>query len=66
MQKLDALVMDQLVAELPQPDRLRAALSSLRTLRAERAAEVGTWVKSLHAEISTVEDKLNQLYAMVE
>lgn len=66
MQKLDALVTDHLVAELLQPDRLRMTLSSLWALRAEKAAEVDTRVKSLRAEITTAEDKLKRLYTMVE
>ncbi|MGU3663095.1 hypothetical protein ACLBX9_02715 [Methylobacterium sp. A49B] len=37
---LDTLVTDHLLAELLQPDRLRATLSSLWTLRAEKAAQV--------------------------
>ncbi|WP_375454844.1 recombinase family protein [uncultured Methylobacterium sp.] len=66
MGKLDTLVTDHLVAELLQPDRLRATLASLWALRSERAAEVDGRVSALRAEVTAAEDKLKRLYAMVE
>ncbi|UMY16502.1 recombinase family protein [Methylobacterium organophilum] len=66
MQKLDNLVTDHLVAELLQPDRLRATLASLWALRSDRAAEVDGRVNSLLAEVTAAQDKLKRLYAMVE
>ena len=66
MQKLDTLVTDHLVAELLQPDRLRATLASLWALRSERATEVDGRVAALRAEVTATEDKLKRLYTMVE
>ena len=66
MSKLDTLVTDHLVSELLQPDRLRSTLSALWASRAEKAAEVDGRVGALQAEITTAEDKLKRLYAMVE
>ncbi|MBY0258270.1 recombinase zinc beta ribbon domain-containing protein, partial [Methylobacterium sp.] len=66
MQKLDTLVTDHLVAELLQPERLRATLASLWALRSDRAAEVDDRVTALRAEVTAAQDKLKRLYAMVE
>jgi len=66
MDTLDTLVTDHLVAELLQPDRLRATLSSLWTLRAEKAAQVDGRVAALRGEVSEAEEKLKRLYRMVE
>ncbi|MCE4225941.1 recombinase family protein [Methylobacterium sp. C25] len=66
MNKLDTLVTDHLVAELLQPDRLRATLASLWALRAERSAEVDGRVAALRKEVIAAEDKLQRLYRMVE
>lgn len=66
MPKLDTLVTDHLVAELLQPDRLRATLASLWALRAERSAEVDGRVAALRKEVTAAEDKLKRLYTMVE
>ncbi|NEU15034.1 recombinase family protein, partial [Methylobacterium sp. BTF04] len=66
MNKLDTLVTDHLVTELLQPDRLRATLSALWASRAEKAAEVDGRVGALQAEMTTAEERLKRLYAMVE
>jgi site-specific DNA recombinase len=66
MDVFDTLVTDHLVAELLQPDRLRATLASLWSLRAERAAEVDGRVAALRGEVSSAEDKLSRLDRMVE
>jgi hypothetical protein len=66
MDTLDALVTDRLVAELLQPDRLRATLASLWSQRAEKTLEVDGRVTALRREIEASEDKLKRLYRMVE
>lgn len=66
MDTLDTLVTDHLVAELLQPDRLRATLSSLWTLRAEKSAQVDGRVAALRCEVTDAEEKLKRLYRMVE
>ncbi len=66
MATLDTLVMDHLVTELLQPDRLRATLASLWALRAERAAEVDVRGTALRGELAAAEEKLRRLYRLVE
>ncbi|GEL44472.1 recombinase RecB [Methylorubrum extorquens] len=66
MDTLDTLVTDHLVAELLQPDRLRATLQSLWALRAEKAAQVDGRLATLRGEVSEAEEKLKRLYRMVE
>ncbi|GEP12655.1 recombinase zinc beta ribbon domain-containing protein [Methylobacterium gnaphalii] len=66
MDTLDALVTDHLVAELLQPGRLRATLSSLWSLRADKAAQVDGRVAALRGEAAGAEEKLARLYRMVE
>ncbi|MFY9294937.1 MAG: recombinase family protein [Methylorubrum rhodinum] len=66
MDTLDTLVTDHLVAELLQPDRLRATLSSLWSLRAEKSAQVDGRVAALRSEVIGAEEKLKRLYRMVE
>ena len=66
MDTLDTLVTDHLVTALLQPERLRATLASLWSLRVERAAEVDGRVAVLRRELSSSEDKLSRLYRMVE
>lgn len=66
MATLDTLVMDHLVTELLQPDRLRATLASLWALRAERAAEVDVRGTALRSELAAAEEKLRRLYRLVE
>lgn len=66
MATLDTLVTDHLVAELLQPDRLRATLAALWALRAERAAEVDDRGAALRSELATAEEKLRRLYRLVE
>lgn len=66
MDKLDTLVTDHLVTELLQPDRLRATLASLWTMRHEKTAQVDGRVATLRAEVTTAEAKLKRLYQMVE
>ncbi|WP_010686697.1 hypothetical protein [Methylobacterium mesophilicum] len=57
---------DHLLAELLQPDRLRATLSSLWTLRAEKAVQVDGREAALRGELARTEEKLKRLYRMVE
>ena len=66
MATLDTLVIDHLVAELLQPERLRATLASLWALKAQRAAEVDGRVAALHSELAAAEEKLRRLYRLVE
>lgn len=66
MATLDTLVTDHLVAELLQPDRLRATLASLWALRTERAAEVDGRLAALRSELTAAEEKLRRLYRLVE
>lgn len=66
MDRLDGLVTDHLVAQLLQPDRLRAMLAGLWSMRAERAAEVDGRVAALRAEVTGAEERLRRLYRMVE
>ena len=66
MATLDTLVTDHLVAELLQPDRLRAVLASLWALKAERAAEVSGRGAALRSELAAAEEKLRRLYRLVE
>lgn len=66
MDILDTMVTDHLVAELLQPDRLRATLASLWTLRAEKTAQVDGRVAALRGELAGAEEKLKRLYRMVE
>ena len=66
MDTLDALVVDNLVEQLFQPDRLTATLASLWAGRAQKAAEVDGRVAALQAEVRTAEDKLKRLYGLIE
>ncbi|WP_455960057.1 recombinase family protein [Methylorubrum aminovorans] len=66
MDTLDTLVTDHLVTELLQPDRLRATLASLWSLRAEEATQVDGRVAALRGEVTGADEKLKRLYRMVE
>jgi len=66
MDTLDTLVTDHLVAELLQPDRLRATLASLWSVRAEKAIQVDGRVAVLRREVAGAEEKLKRLYPMIE
>ncbi len=66
MATLDTLVTDHLVAELLQPDRLRATLASLWALRTERVVEVDGRRAALRSELKAAEEKLRRLYRLVE
>ncbi|MCJ2055101.1 recombinase family protein [Methylobacterium sp. J-048] len=66
MDTLDTLVTDRLVAELLQPDRLRATLASLWSVRAEKAIQVDGRVAALRREVAGAEEKLKRLSRMIE
>ncbi|TXN00562.1 hypothetical protein FV242_21455, partial [Methylobacterium sp. WL64] len=66
MDALDALVVDNLIERLLQPDRLTATLAMLWAGRAQKSAEVDGRVTALQAEVRTSEDKLNRLYGLIE
>ncbi len=66
MDTFDNLVIDRLIAELLQPDRLRELLASLWAQRHEKAAQVDGRVATLRDGVAGAEDKLRRLYRMVE
>lgn len=66
MDKLDSIVVDNLAEQLFQPERLKIILGKLADRRAEQAAEVDQRIGALRSELTTAEDKLKRLYAMVE
>jgi site-specific DNA recombinase len=66
MDKLDALVTENLIERLFQPERLNIILGKLTDRRSDKASEVERRVSALQAEVATAEDKLKRLYTMVE
>ena len=66
MGKLDALVTDQLLERLFQPERVALILASLSSRRAEQATALNSRIVSLQREVIEAEDKLKRLYRLVE
>ena len=66
MDKLDCIVVENLTAQLFQPERLKLILGKLAERRSEQAAEVDQRVSALRSELTAAEEKLKRLYTMVE
>lgn len=66
MDKLDNLVTEHLMKRLFEPERLAALLSSLSSLRAEKAANLNGRLMALQQEVTDADEKLRRLYRVVE
>jgi site-specific DNA recombinase len=66
MQKLDRLVIDQLIDRLLVPERLSVILEALATRRAENSAAVDKRINSLKDRAAEIEERLRRLYTLVE
>ena len=66
MDRLDSIVVENLAEQLFQPERLKLILGKLAERRSEQAAEIDQRVAALRSDLTTAEDKLKRLYAMVE
>lgn len=66
MDKLDSLVTEHLMKRLFEPERLAALLSSLSSLRAEKAANLNGRLTALQQEVTDADEKLRRLYRVVE
>jgi hypothetical protein len=60
MDKLDALVTENLIARLFQPERLNIILGKLADRRSDKASEIDRRVSALQAEVATAEDRLSE------
>lgn len=66
MDKLDALVTEQLSEHLLQPGRLTSTLTALAGRRADRQAALDNRIAALTSEAELADNKLRRLYELVE
>jgi DNA invertase Pin-like site-specific DNA recombinase len=66
MDKLDTLVMSQLIDRLLAPERLKSLLTDLRGRRAARATELNARAQALEARAAEADERLRRLYVLVE
>ncbi len=66
MDKLDILVMDQIIDRILDPARLREILVGVEQRRAASRAEVGKRVQALEERLTDTDERLRRLYALVE
>ena len=66
MDKLDNVVVSQLIGRLFAPDRVREMLTELMERRAKKSIEVDGRVQALEAKAVDADERLRRLYALVE
>ena len=66
MDRLDHLVIDQIIERLLKPARLQQMLAGVEQLRAARASEVDKRVRALEERLAEADERLRRLYALVE
>jgi DNA invertase Pin-like site-specific DNA recombinase len=66
MDKLDGLVMQQLLERLVAPERLAEMLSTLAGRRAAKAADAAERIRTLQEQVSSADERLRRLYELVE